>query len=1234
MTSVDRHRRGSWLAIGVGLWLGTAGCKDQQPAPPPEAVARLKSAITSANDAGDRAFIVRAAIAILGRPPVDADEMATYLNIVQRVGSGREAVLDSMMLHPDYVDRWTNFVLDRLQVARLGDRVNTGCYDESPWWDAIQSSNSAAVDTPEKKEALLKTLGNHVAAEDAKTAFAAFETKVPTMRDLIRSAVLADDLRGPYRANLFAQMVTPLTGAEVTEANQRADFWQRFEESYINRQHLCLGCHNTVYSVTGPSYDFDRFFPTPFKVEQATYGCSDGFCVLPPDLHSDFRLSGVTGPNATLRPWGLASACGNFVPSPGAETCPVTSTTCFAPPGAAVRAPASAFAATNAQPSVLRLNEILGAGIVSFSLSMADIPPTPLRDIEDFNMPGTSEKIPKGARGMALMVAANIAERVFEEVHGARLTVPNHFPRSESQRNILHALAQGFMRAPTGAQWSLKYLLRKIIDSSDFNSRLRSGDEFSLGLTYDPWVIQDPRPDPSTIPDAERCSKASPSYQGCVKGVFQTNGCLNCHENPAVVAGLWDHKNFSTIQAESFASVNDCKAFAQASTCAAVFENDPIAADTIDCNDIGSKSGGMFAVRLSCKEGTSNHMPKEQPSVAKADRLAVLRWVKAGGLEGTPPVAPPAATPDQTNNGVGDMVHWKSGYQLTSTVGLALGLKPWNRIVPPDDQAATVTDYPALKTAEAAGHYLDTTSPGGRGVSYLAFLEWERQHGKQGVACKFGTASDRITDMVQRASTQTTPVLFETLVATLKQAFMGEDSLSDAERPLLELASGQHMDAQVTPANVAPIEKGLRQVCNVFMKSPLFMLSYVEPVPPTKPPPDLGWPPGLSDDLLNPPRWKRKWLALFQQLPASCPKPPWFDKPIEELPNATLEPPSNGPCPTVNWVLPKICRNRLDCRPPNPKLERQLVTCLAAGHGCSGSTEGTKVNTLVKDMLGDLRLPVTPPALDLGTALHSSHGDVPSPLDQRFRNNLLVLPFAGGTVTALTGPVKSYRSGTWKWLAQGQTISHGETLFIPEGTQISVQVGSLTYSTGTDGMERPLDLAGADKALMMSQYGFSTAWVVVANGSAAQTQPSAARDTSIVMGLNHGPPQPQIFRGNRPMWAGLGAGGGWYNLPFPLASDPKPAWAPNTAYAIGAQVSFQGLDYRCYQAHTSQLGWEPPKVYNLFERINAGSTWAVQVIYKTGDLVVFSGKNYKCLQGHQAVVGWEPNKVPNLWQLM
>jgi len=46
-----------------------------------------------------------------------------------------------------------------------------------------------------------------------------------------------------------------------------------------------------------------------------------------------------------------------------------------------------------------------------------------------------------------------------------------------------------------------------------------------------------------------------------------------------------------------------------------------------------------------------------------------------------------------------------------------------------------------------------------------------------------------------------------------------------------------------------------------------------------------------------------------------------------------------------------------------------------------------------------------------------------------------------------------------------------------------------------------------------------------------------------------------------------------------------PAWAANTAYAVGAQVSYAGLSYRCLQSHTSIVSWEPPNAAALWQRV-------------------------------------------------
>ena len=56
--------------------------------------------------------------------------------------------------------------------------------------------------------------------------------------------------------------------------------------------------------------------------------------------------------------------------------------------------------------------------------------------------------------------------------------------------------------------------------------------------------------------------------------------------------------------------------------------------------------------------------------------------------------------------------------------------------------------------------------------------------------------------------------------------------------------------------------------------------------------------------------------------------------------------------------------------------------------------------------------------------------------------------------------------------------------------------------------------------------------------------------------------------------------------PSPTPTGQFPAWVPNHAYATGALVSYAGHNYRCLQAHTSLVGWEPPNVPALWQLVS------------------------------------------------
>ena len=58
----------------------------------------------------------------------------------------------------------------------------------------------------------------------------------------------------------------------------------------------------------------------------------------------------------------------------------------------------------------------------------------------------------------------------------------------------------------------------------------------------------------------------------------------------------------------------------------------------------------------------------------------------------------------------------------------------------------------------------------------------------------------------------------------------------------------------------------------------------------------------------------------------------------------------------------------------------------------------------------------------------------------------------------------------------------------------------------------------------------------------------------------------------------------------PASAADRGQWAPNVAYAVGDTVTYGGQTYQCRQAHTSQVGWEPPNVLALWLPIGSAPT--------------------------------------------
>ena len=51
------------------------------------------------------------------------------------------------------------------------------------------------------------------------------------------------------------------------------------------------------------------------------------------------------------------------------------------------------------------------------------------------------------------------------------------------------------------------------------------------------------------------------------------------------------------------------------------------------------------------------------------------------------------------------------------------------------------------------------------------------------------------------------------------------------------------------------------------------------------------------------------------------------------------------------------------------------------------------------------------------------------------------------------------------------------------------------------------------------------------------------------------------------------------------------------------------------------------------EHIDLFEEWQPSISYKAGQLRTSGGKLYRCLQAHTSQIGWEPENVPSLWKL-
>ena len=241
-------------------------------------------------DAGDAVWVRRTLPLLWGRQAHGAHEVELWADIAATWG--RDVAVRAMAHDPAYLEAWSTWLMDDLGVDRDGYRRAKDCFDD-PALDTHDGTLTTWLTTADPDEAY----GDNF-----------------TMADVLRDALVADDLSVVYRTWLLGRMARPpipcpnATDVE-NELDRRRDFGETFFATWLGRDLECLACHNNEYSITDhPDPWLDRSWALPGYLSEAMLGSSFG---APEDeVYSAFRQ--LVGGPASPSPWGWDAACGQL----------------------------------------------------------------------------------------------------------------------------------------------------------------------------------------------------------------------------------------------------------------------------------------------------------------------------------------------------------------------------------------------------------------------------------------------------------------------------------------------------------------------------------------------------------------------------------------------------------------------------------------------------------------------------------------------------------------------------------------------------------------------------------------------------------------------------------------------------------------------------------------------------------------------------------------------------------
>jgi hypothetical protein len=106
---------------------------------------------------------------------------------------------------------------------------------------------------------------------------------------------------------------------------------------------------------------------------------------------------------------------------------------------------------------------------------------------------------------------------------------------------------------------------------------------------------------------------------------------------------------------------------------------------------------------------------------------------------------------------------------------------------------------------------------------------------------------------------------------------------------------------------------------------------------------------------------------------------------------------------------------------------------------------------------------------------------------------------------------------------------------------------------------------------------------------------------------------------------------------YTRANEPGLEWMEQESVSVGWMRDWLGITYECLQEHVTLEGWEPPNVPALWAVPPVGNVWQAGVAVTINQQYWYPTDQdtlYRVLQAHTTQVGWEPPNVPALWEVV